>query len=94
MTQLRLIRSNESASTVAVPGGAVAQHRGVRVLTLHDALWRVTRTDGEVLGYVESFEEPRGIRFRAKRMIPLNKRFIVRGEFWSFDDAVDCLRFG
>ncbi len=94
MTQLRSIRSNSPASTAAPSGSTVAQRRGVRVLTLHDALWRVTRTDGEVLGYVESFEEPRGVRFRAKRMIPLNKRFIVRGEFWSFDDAVDCLRFG
>ncbi|MBX3087328.1 MAG: hypothetical protein KF742_02460 [Cryobacterium sp.] len=83
-----------STSTVAPSATTVAPRRGVRVLTLHDALWRVTRTDGEVLGYVESFEEPRGLRFRAKRMIPLNKRFIIRGEFWSFDDAVDCLRFG
>lgn len=68
--------------------------RDINLVQLHDELWRVTRADGDVLGYVESFMEPRGRRFRAKRFIVLHKRFIELGDFWSFDDAVDCLRFG
>lgn len=68
--------------------------KGIRLVQLNDELWRVTRPDGDVLGYVESFTEPRGVRYRSKRLVPLQKQFIVRGEFWSFDDAVDCLRFG
>ena len=68
--------------------------RDINIVQLHDELWRVTRTDGDVLGYVESFMEARGRRFRSKRLIALHKRFIPLGEFWSFDDAVDCLRFG
>lgn len=68
--------------------------KGIRLVQLNGELWRVTRPDGDVLGYVESFSEPRGVRFRSKRLVPLQKQFIVRGEFWSFDDAVDCLRFG
>ena len=68
--------------------------RGIAFVRLHDELWRVTRSDGEILGYVESFPDPRGRRYRAKRLIPLQKRFLVLGEFWGFDDAVDCLRFG
>ena len=68
--------------------------RGINLVQLHGDLWRVTRGDGDVLGYVEGFDEPRGRRFRSKRLIPLQKRFVALGEFWSFDDAVDCLRFG
>jgi hypothetical protein len=68
--------------------------RGIAFVQLHDDLWRVTRSDGEVLGYVESFLEPRGRRYRSKRFLPLQKRFLVLGEFWGLDDAVDCLRFG
>ena len=74
-------------------GGTKPQH-GVALIQLHDELWRVTRPSGDVLGYVESFLDPRGRRYRSKRLIPLQKRFINIGEFWSFDDAVDCLRFG
>lgn len=74
--------------------GALTQRRGIAVVPLHDELWRVTRTDGEVLGYVESFLEPRGNRYRAKRLIAVQKQFRNFGEFWNFDDAVDCLRFG
>lgn len=68
--------------------------RGINLVQLHDELWRVTRTDGEVLGYIESFVESRGRRFRTKRLIPRQARFLPLGEFWNFDDAVDCLRFG
>lgn len=68
--------------------------RGINLVQLHDELWRVTRTDGDVLGYVESFLEPRGRRYRSKRFLPLQRRFLPTGEFWSFDDAVDALRFG
>ena len=67
---------------------------GINLVRLHDDLWRVTRSDGEVLGYVEGFDEPRGRRYRSKRLIALQRRFLPLGEFWSFDDAVDCLRFG
>ena len=70
------------------------QHSGVALVQLNDELWRVTRPSGDVLGYVEGFLDPRGRRYRSKRLIPLQKRFINIGEFWSFDDAVDCLRFG
>ena len=68
--------------------------RGVNLVQLHDDLWRVTRPDGDVLGYVEGFDDPRGRRFRSKRLMALQRRFVELGEFWSFDDAVECLRFG
>jgi hypothetical protein len=66
--------------------------RGVTAVQLHDSLWRVTRPDGEVAGYVERFAESRGIRFRAKRLIVRQQRFVSVGEFWSMDDAIECFR--
>lgn len=82
------------AGPLGANSGIRSLRRDINLVQLRDELWRVTRIDGEVLGYVESFVESRGRRFRSKRLIALQKRFIPLGEFWSFDDAVDCLRFG
>jgi hypothetical protein len=54
---------------------------------LHDALWRITRPTGEVLGYVERLD---GGRYRAKRMITRERRFVGIGDFWRFSDAMEC----
>ena len=66
---------------------------GIAVIQLHDDLWRVTRLDGEVVGYIDRTETPSGSRYRAKRMLQHQRRFIAVGEFWEFDDAMDCFRF-
>jgi hypothetical protein len=65
---------------------------GIAMVQVHDELWRLTRPDGDVLGYIERFNDPRGDRYRAKRLNALRRRFLVLGEFWSFDDALDCFR--
>lgn len=66
---------------------------GVATIQLHDDLWRITRSTGEVLGYVERIDTPVGHRFVAKRMLPRQRRFLAVGEFWTSDDAMDCFRF-
>jgi hypothetical protein len=66
---------------------------GLHLVQLHDELWRVTRPSGEVLGYLERFGVRTGVRFRAKRFIARQRRFVEMGEFWSMDDAVDCFGF-
>lgn len=65
---------------------------GIRLTQLHDELWRVTRPDGEVLGYVEQFRVREGFRYRAKQFFARQRRFVVMGEFWSVDDAMECFR--
>lgn len=65
---------------------------GIAMLRVHEELWRLTRPDGDVLGYIERFADPRGDRFRAKRLGALRRRFLILGEFWSIDDAIDCFR--
>ena len=64
----------------------------IALVELGDALWRVTRPDGDVLGYVESFPTAAGVRYRAKRHLVSQRRFVPIGEFWAMNDAVDCFR--
>lgn len=78
----------------AGPATGRSRARGPLVVQLHDALWRITRPDGEVLGYVERFTVRDGARYRAKRFLARQHRFLVDGEFWSMDDAVECFRAG
>lgn len=73
--------------------GTSPLRHGVATIQLHDDLWRVTRADGEVLGYVERHSTTAGSRFTAKRMLPRQRRFLPIGDFWTVDDALDCFRF-
>lgn len=66
---------------------------GIAVVPLHDDLWRVTRPDGDVIGYVERSLTASGYRYLAKRLLQRQRRFLPIGEFWEFDDAMDCFRF-
>jgi len=87
VTTLDFTRSSTSASRPVFTPRA-----GVTLVELNDSLWRVTRPDGDVLGYVESLPEVAGTRYRAKRMIVSQQRFVSVGDFWSADDAVECFR--
>lgn len=66
---------------------------GVATIQLHDDLWRITRPDGEVLGYVERLMTSGGAKFHAKRMLPRQRRFLGIGDFWDFEAAMECFRF-
>jgi hypothetical protein len=79
-------------TTLAFAGDLTIRRLGIQLTQLHDQLWRVTRPDGDVLGYVEQFDVREGQRYRAKRLIARQRRFIVMGEFWSVDDAIECFR--
>jgi hypothetical protein len=79
-------------TTLAFTGNVPLVRPGITLIRLHDELWRVTRPDGDVLGYVEAFSVRDGVRYRAKRHIVRQGRFIVMGEFWSIDDAIDCFQ--
>ncbi|WP_010203143.1 hypothetical protein [Salinibacterium sp. PAMC 21357] len=66
---------------------------GIVTVELNDDLWRITRPDGEVLGYVHRWQSDAGARFQAKRMLQRQRRFLPLGDFWSIDDALDIFRF-
>ena len=84
MTILDFATSESAASDIS--------RGGLHAARLNDSLWRVTRQAGDVLGYIERFSESRGIRFRAKRLIVRQQRFVPIGEFWSMQEALQCFR--
>jgi hypothetical protein len=57
------------------------------------ALWRVIDAGGRVIGHLQAFVDARGVRYRARRFHMATRAFRDLGDFWSADDAVDCLRF-
>jgi len=75
-----------------------AAHPGITILALHGRLWRATRPDGAVLGYVEIIgpsegeSEGESEKFRSKRLRPRAQGYLVIGEFWNADEAIDALR--
>ena len=92
-------RASEGARATTGPRAAPRSPRprssaagSVAVVQLNDSLWRVTRPEGEVLGYIESFSAVGGRKFRAKRFLAMSRRFMLDGEFWAIDDALECFR--
>ncbi|MFC5502005.1 hypothetical protein ACFPJ4_07095 [Lysinimonas soli] len=76
----------------ATPLPLAAPHPAISVLALHGRLSRITRRDGTVLGYVEPIDSAEGERYRAKRLRARAQGFLVVGDFWTADEAVDALR--
>lgn len=66
--------------------------RGLAIVPRRGALWRVTRTDGLVLGYVERVGDGLVPRYRSKRVAGRATGFNVLGDFAVPDDAVESLR--
>ncbi len=77
----------------SVPTPRLSGRAPVRLAAAGHALWRVLDRDGFIIGHVEARRVPQGIRYRARRLHPVSRAFLDLGEFWSADDAVECLRF-
>lgn len=57
------------------------------------SLWRVLDRDGLVIGHVQARAEGMDVRWSARRFHAPTRAFRDLGEFWSADDAVDCVVF-
>jgi hypothetical protein len=66
-----------------------AAPRGLDIVPRRGALWRVARTDGLVLGYVERVDD----HYVSKRLVGRASQFQVIGDFGAPDDAVESLRY-
>lgn len=66
---------------------------GVRLDFAGPALWRVVDHAGLVIGHVQTLVGDAGVRYRAKRFHARSRAFRALGDFWSPDDAIDCLRY-
>jgi hypothetical protein len=82
--------STASRSSHPVIGRAAA---GLGFTQLNNGLWRVTRADGSVLGYVEQPDVAKGGAYVAKRLGNDRRSFFTLGDFRSFSEALECLRF-
>ena len=65
----------------------------VRLSRAAPALWRIIDARGRVIGHLETIADTGGTRYRARRFHAASRAFRDLGDFWSADDAVDCLRF-
>ena len=63
---------------------------GLTITPVAQALWRVSRAGGAVLGHIER----RGGSgpYAARRLVRGGIRSMELGEFWSPSDAADCFR--
>lgn len=85
-------RSAQRPLTIT-PAGTLANVRpGVDMVSVSETLWRMTRTTGEVLGYIESMGVGPYQQLSARRVLPAGRRVLPLGEFWRLDDAIDCFR--
>ncbi|HET6300306.1 hypothetical protein [Microbacterium sp.] len=66
---------------------------GIRLVPAGPALWRVLDRSGRAIGHLQAVLKPEGVAWRARRFHRLTRELRDLGDFWSPDDAVDCLRF-
>ena len=56
-------------------------------------LWRVLDARGRIVGHLERVGDDTLERWRARRLNPLRREFQTLGDFWSPDDALECIRY-
>ena len=80
---------DDSTRTPVLPAGVP-----LRLASAAPSLWRVIDRGGRVIGHLQALSTTAGVRYRARRFQASSRAFIDLGDFWSIDDAIDCLRFG
>jgi len=65
----------------------------VRLVAAGPLLWRIVDRGGRVIGHLQTVRDGSGIRYRARRFHAPSRGFHDLGEFWSVDDAVECVMF-
>ncbi|WP_345802755.1 hypothetical protein AAIB33_06605 [Microbacterium sp. AZCO] len=65
----------------------------MRLTRAASGLWRVIDARGRIIGHLEAHLDRDGVAYRARRFHAASHAFRDLGEFWSADDAIDCLRF-
>lgn len=71
---------------------SLVRGQGLRLNAAAPTLWRVVDRTGVVVGHLEAVAGEAGVRYRAQRFHALTRTFRILGDFWSADDAVECLR--
>jgi hypothetical protein len=85
--------STQLLETDASEVESAARRARLTATVVGPALWRVSDARGRVIGHVRRAPTAEGDRFRAQRFHATSRSFRVLGDFWSSDQAVECLRF-
>ncbi len=64
----------------------------VRLVPAGPMLWRIVDR-GRAIGHLQAVREGADLRYRARRFHAPSRAFRDLGEFWSVDDAVECVIF-
>jgi hypothetical protein len=78
---------SSSSSIPRLSGGPA-----VRLVSAGPLLWRIVER-GRVIGHLQAVRDGDDLRYRARRYHGPSRAFRELGEFWSPDDAVDCVVF-
>lgn len=65
----------------------------LRLTPAGPALWRVSNERGIIIGHLATRVSELGVRYVARRFQVSTAAFRELGEFWSPDDALQCLRY-
>lgn len=80
-------------SSASIDAPQLRPETSERLSSAAPGLWRVTDGRGRIIGHLESVGSPPMTRYRARRYHAGSRAFRDLGDFWSADDAVECLRF-
>lgn len=69
----------------------LSRARNVRLVAAAPALWRIVAPSGRVMGHLRAVRQGNDVRYSARRFHPASRTFRELGEFWSADDAVECV---
>jgi hypothetical protein len=69
----------------------LSRARDVRLIAAAPALWRIVGPSGRVMGHLQAVRQDHDVRYSARRFHAPSRTFRELGEFWSADDAVECV---
>lgn len=70
----------------------LAQGERYRLAAAGPGLWRVLGPGGLIMGHLQTLALEHGSKYRARRFHAASGRLRDVGDFWSADEAVECLR--
>ncbi len=80
-------------ATSSIETPTVSPRLDVRLVPAGQGLWRVATAHGQVIGHLQARSSTPADGYRARRFHAASRAFRELGEFWSVDDALECLVF-
>ncbi|GAA1847505.1 hypothetical protein ACFQZV_08785 [Microbacterium koreense] len=82
-----------SSTALVHPPQSMITTSGYRLVSAGPQLWRVIDRAGTIIGHLAAYRLGDAVRYRARRYHAATRILRDLGEFWSPEDALDCLRY-